>query len=120
MTEVSRLQSNTNNQFPKMNFDRGQMENSNEISQPAAEEPMLSDVSGLSGRGLTAARAFLGWSLHELAKNSGVSFSTIRRIEDLPELSRRKEIALRLVWVLQQAGVEFRPDDNGWFVRKRD
>jgi len=95
------------------------MENSQDVEQPTAEEPALSDVAGLTGRGLTAARAFLGWSLHDLANYSGVSFSTIRRVEDLAELTPRKEVALKLVLVLQQAGIEFRRDDDGWFVRKR-
>ena len=95
------------------------MENPHAVEPSASEAPTLSDVSGLSGRGLTAARAFLGWSLHDLANNSGISFSTIRRIEDLPELTPRKEVALKLVSVLQQAGIEFRRDDDGWFVRKR-
>lgn len=95
------------------------MENSHDVGQSAAQEPMLADVSGLSGRGLTAARAFLGWSLHDLASNSGVSFSTIRRVEDLAELTPRKEVALKLVSVLQRAGIEFRRDEEGWFVRKR-
>lgn len=107
--------------------DKGQVENwlgalidIDELEHAHAKEPCASDLAGLSGRGLTAARAFLGWSLHDLANNSGVSFSTIRRVEDLPELSPRKEVASKLISVLQQAGIEFRHDDGGWFVRTRN
>ncbi|WP_298955337.1 helix-turn-helix domain-containing protein [uncultured Methylobacterium sp.] len=61
---------------------------------------------GISGRHICAARALLNWSMHDLAIASGVSLSSIRRLED-----GRKSPSVRTRWTtitaLQEAGVGF-------------
>jgi PAS domain S-box-containing protein len=52
-----------------------------------------------------AARGILGWSVRELAELSGVSVSTIRRVEDGQSNDHRLLLTIRST--LEQAGVEF-------------
>ncbi len=88
-----------------------------ELGQKHSPPLDLSDFCGLSGHLMTAARALVGWSLNDLAKHSGVSVSTIRRIEEATTVTAKKPIMLKLVSVLREAGVEFRrEDENGWFI----
>jgi PAS domain S-box-containing protein len=79
----------------------------------------LSDFSGLTGSLITAARALAGWSLLDLATASGVSISTIRRVEELENIAAKKDVVLKLISSLQEAGVEFGQEDEGWCVRVR-
>lgn len=80
----------------------------------------LAGFSGFTGPLLTAARALLGWSLNDLAKVSGVSISTIRRIEEAEATPAKRPIMLKLISVLRDAGVEFKcEDDGGWFIRRK-
>ncbi|AWN48474.1 histidine kinase [Methylobacterium terrae] len=62
--------------------------------------------SGIAGRHLAAARALLGWSMQDLAAASGLSLSSIRRLEDDGDgpttRTRRAAIA-----ALREAGVVF-------------
>ena len=44
-------------------------------------EPAETPTSALSHAQIRAARAYLGWTALELAEESGVSFSTVRRVE---------------------------------------
>jgi PAS domain S-box-containing protein len=74
------------------------------------EQPHL-----ISGSQVRAARAIVGWSVRELAQASGVSGSTIRRVEEekgLPETrdTRKLHIIRR---TLEQAGVVFLPAPDG-------
>jgi transcriptional regulator with XRE-family HTH domain len=67
----------------------------------------------LSGRQIRAARAFLGWSAQELARNSALGVNTIRRAEIAGEgtsLTVANDLAVRRA--LETAGVEF-IDENG-------
>ncbi|WP_132252761.1 helix-turn-helix domain-containing protein [Methylobacterium segetis] len=61
---------------------------------------------GIEGRHLRAARALLDWSMADLARASGLSFSTIRRLEEdgggAPARSHQ-----RAVETLRQAGIGF-------------
>lgn len=60
---------------------------------------------GIAPRHLRAARALLGWTLEDLARASGLSLSTVRRLEEDPEAGRRsRPLALT---ALRQAGIRF-------------
>ncbi|HWV43671.1 PAS domain-containing protein [Pseudorhodoplanes sp.] len=62
----------------------------------------------LTGAQLRAARGVLNWSVRELSQASGVSSSTIRRLEDIDGPPPGREEALRpLQSALEGAGVEF-------------
>ncbi|WP_191970010.1 PAS domain-containing protein [Methylobacterium planeticum] len=60
----------------------------------------------VQGRHLRAARGLLGWSMMDLARASGLSFSTVRRLEDDGEAtaSRSRHLA---VAALRTAGIQF-------------
>lgn len=90
-----------------------------DLERPNAHSAPPAKLNGLRGRDLTGARALVGWSLQDLANNSGLSFSTVRRIEELSDVASRKDVALKIVSILQHAGVEFRQDGEGWFIRTR-
>lgn len=53
------------------------------MNQPThlRQEPLDTPTDMLSHAQVRAARAFLGWTALELAEASGVSFSTVRRVE---------------------------------------
>lgn len=89
------------------------------VPQPGGEQalPVGADDQPdlISGVQVRAARAIAGWSVRDLAEASGVSGSTIRRIEDdggLPETrdTRKLNIIRR---TLEKAGVVFLPAPNG-------
>jgi PAS domain S-box-containing protein len=62
----------------------------------------------LSGAIVRAARALVGWSVDGLAKASGVSVSTLRRIEETEEGGPRRAAALEAIQTaLEDAGVTF-------------
>lgn len=71
---------------------------------------------------IRAARALLKWSAQDLARESGVAYSTIRRMEaadGIPSASAKNVAAVQ--GALEQAGVEFIPQDGGGpGVRLRD
>ncbi|MXQ10696.1 PAS domain-containing protein [Microvirga makkahensis] len=60
---------------------------------------------------IRAARAILGWSARELAEASGVSVSTVRRIEEAQSHDARMFAAVRSA--LEQAGVGFSVTPDG-------
>lgn len=63
-------------------------------------------VQGIEGSHLRAARALLGWSMQDLAQAGGLSFATVRRLEE-GESGRRGHSHERAVAALQRAGVGF-------------
>lgn len=70
----------------------------------------------ISSNQIRAAKAILRWSGERLAKESGVSLSTIRRVEaaeGVPEMQNLKTI-IAIKKTLEAAGVEFigSPDDR--------
>jgi transcriptional regulator with XRE-family HTH domain len=82
----------------------------------------------ITGAQIRAARAFLDWTLADLAKASGVSDSTIRSIErnsGVPTItggldttlqyrtSARDDSIEKLVRALEAAGIEFLPERGG-------
>ena len=64
---------------------------------------------------IRAARAALGWSASDLAKESGLSLRTIQALENSEDLqSARKSSLLALRFALEAAGIEFigSPEDR--------
>ncbi|MCJ2087189.1 PAS domain-containing protein [Methylobacterium sp. E-005] len=66
----------------------------------------------VTGHHLRAARAMLDWSMMDLAQASGLSHSTVRRLEDDSE-HRGSRSRLHAVEALRRAGVRFFALDNG-------
>ena len=68
----------------------------------------------LSVRQVKAARALLGWSAHDLARQAGVSYPTIARLEaaDGP-LGGRAATVAAIRTALEDAGVVFIPENGG-------
>lgn len=66
----------------------------------------------VAGHHLRAARAMLDWSMMDLAQASGLSHSTVRRLEDDSE-HRGSRSRLHAVEALRHAGVRFIALDNG-------
>ena len=62
--------------------------------------------SRIEGRHVRAARAFLGWSMADLAGASGLSLSTVRRIEDGADQPSMRSVRTA-VSVLRRHGVRF-------------
>jgi predicted transcriptional regulator len=68
----------------------------------------------VSIRQIKAARALLGWSQDDLADHSGVSAPTVKRLEAAEgDIGGRAETGEALVAALQEAGVEFIPENGG-------
>jgi DNA-binding XRE family transcriptional regulator len=94
------------------------------ISEPLAASPAAADRNGeagtrpvpaalgpqlVSGAQVRAARAIVNWSVRDLAEASGVSSSTIRRIEEdagFPETRDARKLEV-IRTTLENAGVEF-------------
>ncbi|MBR0936984.1 helix-turn-helix domain-containing protein [Bradyrhizobium jicamae] len=71
-------------------------------------------IPKVSIRQVKAARALLGWSQHDLAKRSGVSAPTVKRLEAADgHIGGRAETGEALVAALKEAGVEFIPENGG-------
>jgi len=66
----------------------------------------------VTGHHLRAARALLDWSMMDLAQASGVSHSTVRRLEEDRE-HRGSRSRLQAVEALRRAGIRFIPMDDG-------
>ncbi|SFJ50629.1 PAS fold-containing protein [Methylobacterium brachiatum] len=66
----------------------------------------------VTGHHLRAARALLDWSMMDLAQASGMSHSTVRRLEEDSE-HRGSRSRLQAVASLRRAGIRFIPMDDG-------
>jgi predicted transcriptional regulator len=63
---------------------------------------------------IKAARGLLGWSQEAIAKESGVSIPTIKRLEAAGgDLGGRPATGEKIVAALEKAGVEFLDDGQG-------
>jgi transcriptional regulator with XRE-family HTH domain len=62
---------------------------------------------------LKGARALLGWSQTELARQAGMSLPTIKRVEGGRGLGVSEETRLRLRTALEVGGIEFIPENGG-------
>lgn len=70
-------------------------------------------VAKLSIRHVKAARALLGWSQRDLARESGVSVPTIMRLESQDgDLGGRQSTVAAIRAALESAGVEFTNGDQ--------
>lgn len=71
-------------------------------------------IAKLSIRQVKAARALLGWSQRDLARESGISVPTIMRLEAGDgDLGGRQTTVAAIRQALEAAGVEFIEQDNG-------
>lgn len=69
-------------------------------------------IEFLSIRQVKAARALLGWSAHDLAREAGVSYPTIARLEAGDgQLGGRESTVAAIRDALERAGVEFTNGD---------
>ena len=66
----------------------------------------------VTGHHLRAARALLDWSMMDLAQASGLSHSTVRRLEEGSE-HRGSRSRLQAVASLRRSGIRFIPMDDG-------
>jgi transcriptional regulator with XRE-family HTH domain len=65
-------------------------------------------IRKVSIRQIKAARALIGWSQEDIARISGVSIPTIKRLEATEgPIGGRVETGERIVAALEAAGVEF-------------
>jgi predicted transcriptional regulator len=63
---------------------------------------------------IKAARELLGWSQEKLVETSGVSISTIKRLEaEGGDLGGRPATGEKIVAALEKAGIEFNADGRG-------
>lgn len=70
----------------------------------------------VSIRQIKAARALLDWSQRDLAKASGVSIPTIKRLEaQTGLLGGRSKTSIRIQMALSDAGIEFLSENGGGF-----
>ena len=83
-----------------------------EVSAPT-QQYSAADDSPLIPAQIRAARAFLGWSARELAKQAGVSFSTVRRAENLSDRLVRGDALLPIQRALEAAGITFQTGATG-------
>jgi predicted transcriptional regulator len=68
----------------------------------------------LTTRQVKAARALLGWSQADLARQSGVSEPTIARLESVDgELGGRENTADKIRTAVEKAGIEFIEENGG-------
>lgn len=71
-------------------------------------------IEKLSVRQVKAARALLGWSQHDLAEASGVSYPTVARLErEEGHLGGRRATADAIRAALEAAGVVFIEENGG-------
>jgi transcriptional regulator with XRE-family HTH domain len=69
---------------------------------------------------IKAARALLGWSQEDLAREAAVSIPTVKRLEaGEGELGGRSETARKLRTALEASGIEFLGGNDGIGVRLR-
>lgn len=64
-------------------------------------------------RQIRAARSLIGWEQYELAKNSGVAISTVRRLEALDGAIRARNRTIEKIRrAFENGGVEFLGDPS--------
>lgn len=86
--------------------------------RPAVCEAGEGEAPTLTGEQIRGARGLLDWSLAQLAAASGVSVSTIKRMEDGSEGSTRASKSEAVRRALQDGGVAFRViDGTTWIGR---
>ena len=86
--------------------------------RPVVGEAGGDDVPTLTGAQIRGARGLLDWSLAQLASASGVSVSTIKRMEDGSEGTTRPVKAEAVRRALQAGGVAFRIVDGVTWISR--
>lgn len=77
-------------------------------------------MHNITVRQIKAARALLDWSQAELARRSGISEPSVKRIEAVDgRIATRTRTAEAICAALAAAGIEFIRDDRGTGVRVR-
>ncbi len=76
------------------------------------------EVPTLTGAQIRGARGLLDWSLAQLAAASGVSVSTIKRMEDGSEGSTRASKSEAVRRALQTGGVSFRTVEGATWISR--
>ena len=84
--------------------------------RPVDEVPGIDGAMPLTGEQIRGARGLLDWSLAQLASASGVSVSTIKRMEDGSEGSTRPSKAEAVRRALETGGVSFRIIDGATWI----
>ncbi|MGI4765435.1 MAG: PAS domain-containing protein [Janthinobacterium lividum] len=84
--------------------------------RPVVGEAGSDDVPTLTGAQIRGARGLLDWSLAQLAAASGVSVSTIKRMEDGSEGSTRASKSDAVRRALQNGGVSMRAVDGATWI----
>lgn len=70
-------------------------------------------MKNIKTRQMRAARALLGWSQEDLSAKSGVSISTVRRLEASDgDLGGKSETVEKMVGALVDAGITFLPNSD--------
>lgn len=67
----------------------------------------------MTGNQLRAARSLIGWSQAQLSEKTGLSIPTIKRAEGSAALSASEKAIGSIRQALEQAGVEFIPENGG-------
>ncbi|WP_237478522.1 PAS domain-containing protein [Lichenibacterium dinghuense] len=89
-----------------------------EHHRPVVGEAGSDEVTTLTGAQIRGARGLLDWSLAQLAQASGVSVSTIKRMEDGSEGTTRPSKAEAVRRALQTGGVSFRTVDGVTWISR--
>ena len=86
--------------------------------RPVIGDPDTDEVPALTGAHIRGARGLLDWSLAQLASVSGVSVSTIKRMEDSSEGNTRASKSEAVRRALQTGGISFRViEGTTWISR---
>ena len=86
------------------------------LAQPVQSD--TDEVPALTGAQIRGARGLLDWSLAQLAQASGVSVSTIKRMEDGNEGSTRASKSDAVRRALQAGGIAFRTIDGVTWISR--
>lgn len=89
-----------------------------ENHRPVVGDAGSDEVPTLTGAQIRGARGLLDWSLAQLAAASGVSVSTIKRMEDGSEGSTRASKSEAVRRALQTGGVSFRTVDGATWISR--
>jgi DNA-binding Xre family transcriptional regulator len=89
------------------------------IVRPGQSSDDTSDIQQIRPAHIRAARALLEWSVEDLSAASGVSVSSIRRVEGSEALSVRGRTLERIKAALKKGGVVFHCRENNLSIGLR-
>jgi len=92
-----------------------------DVKKPSDPFHRAMEMTQIDGAMFRAARAMLNWSVETFSSKSGLSISSVRRLEGEANTSARAATAMKALSCLNKSGIEFcRLDDEGCYVRLRD